>query len=332
MAGPLALFPYARNRARRYGALWIDSLAWIAFGVAVYGCYQYMVAPPWDTFWMVHSGMDSIGYPSPGKIRVFSTINSPEPCAMFLTLSLLAMLYHSRANGPMRIAGAITVAACLALTLDRTAWLTLVIALLLVGCFTSGSRRARVYVTAAVIVVLAFYLAPYMPGIREIVGRIDTFSSIQSDISYQARLQFYRSEILTIIRQPAGLGLGAAGVATKLSSGSSGALLNFDSGILDILLEFGIILGPAFLVGQLKLLRDLHRRAKQECTQKSFVPIALAAMLSIDASLLSANNLEGIVGYCAWLLVAVAADEVESRSSVSCVNTFAVKHRKHGLI
>ncbi|MFW5698984.1 MAG: hypothetical protein ACOCYN_03940, partial [Planctomycetota bacterium] len=53
---------------------WLRVLGIVAVGVATYGWFQFLFAPPWDTMWMRSSGMMSIGRPEPMQIRVFATL------------------------------------------------------------------------------------------------------------------------------------------------------------------------------------------------------------------------------------------------------------------
>lgn len=130
---PLLLLPYfavTRFKPKDIDRL-LYSFANIAVLVAVYGIIQYLTVPPWDAFWMNHADMMSIGNPYPLEIRVFSTLNSPGPAASFLAFALVPMILEKRWQGTLRWIGVLLVVICLLTTLVRSAWLILLVMLLM---------------------------------------------------------------------------------------------------------------------------------------------------------------------------------------------------------
>ena len=69
---------YERNKAAI-----LSSFVWGAAAVGVYGIYQFLVAPPWDAFWLQNVTKrftdPSFGRPEPIMIRIWSTLNAPGP-------------------------------------------------------------------------------------------------------------------------------------------------------------------------------------------------------------------------------------------------------------
>ena len=59
--------------------------------LGAYGVIQFIMPAPWDAFWMVQSGMSSIGHPVPFRVRVFSTLNAPGPFAMTMMAGLMIL-------------------------------------------------------------------------------------------------------------------------------------------------------------------------------------------------------------------------------------------------
>lgn len=99
---PLLLLPYLAIKPMKAKELdrLLYSYANIAVLVAIYGIIQYLTVPPWDAFWMNNVEMNSIGIPEPLQIRVFSSMNSPGPCAIFLAMALVPMLMENGGAAP----------------------------------------------------------------------------------------------------------------------------------------------------------------------------------------------------------------------------------------
>ena len=132
----------------------------IAVLVAVYGIIQYVTVPPWDAFWMNHAGMNSIGKPYPLEIRVFSTLNSPGPAAIFLTCALVPMMVERRWRGPLGWVGVLLVTVCLLTTLVRSAWIVLVVMLLTYLATSSGRRKGLLLLQVVFVAAALFYAVP----------------------------------------------------------------------------------------------------------------------------------------------------------------------------
>ncbi|MEM5591073.1 hypothetical protein AAHH67_03935 [Niallia circulans] len=92
---PFLLFIYSASLSKhemKYRDIWISSLSTIAVFLSIYGWIQYFYLPEWDKLWMENVEMNSIGIAEPMNFRIFSTVNSPGPFALFLSIAIVPMI------------------------------------------------------------------------------------------------------------------------------------------------------------------------------------------------------------------------------------------------
>lgn len=268
------------------------------FGVlllGVYGLWQYLSPQPWDASWMLNSQMVTIGQPEPRLVRVFSTMNSPTPFAMMMLAGLFT-LFGARA-GLQWLAGVPGYAAFL-LSLVRTAWLGWILAVLIYGAYLARRHRLRVLAAGSVLGLMTFPLVASGSVQTAIATRLDSFSGLSEDVSYQERLQFYEGELKAMLFEPLGQGLGATGAATLLTDTGQGER-NFDSGVLDVFRTLGWAGGAElFFGGALAILIPmLHRRKRAD---DQFANAARAVSVALFAGMLSLNTMTGLIGVVFW--------------------------------
>lgn len=266
---------------------------WGSMIVGVYGVMQFYVVPGWDAFWMNNVPMGSIGSPIPFEIRVFSTLNSPGPLAIFLAT---AVLFLTSARHPLRMPAQVAGLACLALSMVRTAWIATLIGLVLV--LAIGRSRARLTAVVALAIVTVGVLQVSGPLERAIVQRIDESREGRTDDSFVARLALHEEMIPVIAGDVVGQGLGATGVATRLSNGEVG-IVDIDSGLLDFAFSLGLPMAllslGAIVFGGADLARIGLRR--------DVLPVGVvAAGVSVLLQMLGGNALAGIGGVLYFLL------------------------------
>ena len=85
---------------------------------------------------------NSIGASRDDEVRVFASLNSPGALAPLLALSLLCYLTVRPRHMALAVAGAARLCVALALTLVRSAWISLIIAALAHVIASRGSQRA----------------------------------------------------------------------------------------------------------------------------------------------------------------------------------------------
>ena len=219
--------------------------------MSLYGLYQYFFLAPWDAYWMETSSLTSIGNPFPMQVRVFSTMNAPQPFADFLIFGLLLSVTSTRWIRLLAVPLGVLV---LGLTSSRSAWIACVFSLGYVIISLSARQRIQIF---AVLVgcVLAIGVASLVPEINEMLTqRIQTLSSGKDDGSVIDRLQSQREAVQMFLSTPFGTGLGGGDALSHTDGPSYGkAQLNevnaADNGIEEVLLTLGWFASIVYVVG-----------------------------------------------------------------------------------
>lgn len=303
---PLLLLPYFA--VTRFKPKDIDRLLYtfanIAVMVSIYGIIQYLTVPPWDAFWMRHADMLSIGTPYPLEIRVFSTLNSPGPAATFLVFALVPMILEKRWQGTLRWIGVLLVVICLLTTLVRSAWLVLVVMLLMYIGSSPSKGKWKTLIQLVFVASLLFWIVPKLPGAEGLVARVETLSSVKEDESYNERLSLWKNMLPMVAANPVGEGIGSVGQSTKLgNSGELGEYGNMDNGVIALLLTFGV-LGAVFFFGALgTVAKQIFTRVTSKDKWQPYARLALAAWTGAVVSLVSDNGFPGLKGYLIWMLI-----------------------------
>lgn len=223
---------------------------------AFYGLTQYVVDPPWDMAWLADRQQEliSVGRPEHREYRVFGSMESPGPFAVYLGLGLVSMgafaLWPHRRPRPWvlpfaALAG-VTMVSALILSATRSVLFGLPLVAMLGLLFVRGRKRGHVAVVT-VVLALATLLVPVL-----VAGRLYddagadrlNVGQVGEDHSFQARLNLL-DQFRIVLRVPWGTGLGSSGRATLLETGESVAYL--DNGYLAIAQETGLIGLVAFL-------------------------------------------------------------------------------------
>ncbi len=200
---------------------------------ATYGIVQYFVPFSWDVAWLARAGVRSIGTFGESNFRPFGTLPAPQTAATLSAVVILLMVFQRQLVQPsalLRGWALSSSAVFLLLTLARSVWAGLAAALV-VGVLATRGRPARQLVPF-VGVVMGFVL--FAPQGDIVVERAQTFTNLEEDTSYNARLDLVDRTAALI--SPVGIGLG------KLSSGSRAASdATLDNGYLVVLGELGLV-------------------------------------------------------------------------------------------
>ena len=304
LLSPLALGLLAVTLVDRLGRLTV--LDRFATGVALfiggYGIVQFLLAPPWDAQWLrdVDDVAQSFGRPSPLQIRVFSTVNDPGSLATVLTFAILWLLVRRRA-GLLGQLALVVGSSCLALTLVRSAWIALAVAVLY-AVVRGWVWPGRVLVAVAVLGVL---LSVAGTVAQPVVQRFtSSTASGTSDESFRARATFATSQLVPALRSPVGEGLGSTGTAVRRDSGGDQRFANTDSGYLEALRTWGGPLGLALLVSLLGSLVALSGRVPARARG------AAAYLATVPVQLVFSGVWTGTAGVMFWVcLAALCATE-----------------------
>jgi len=224
----------------------------IATAVGVYGIIQYTVLPPWDAAWLQHAaivqGMVTNGLARPLEVRVFSVLNSSEPCASFLAVAVALNLYRLNDGRIFPMVGMLVCAITLLLTLERSAWVGLAAAVIVYALLSRKPLRAVSVGLAcgAIVAALFLFLSPSLAaqtgdaqsGKNSIALRFETFMHLGTDVSANARVVETAGLVSAAIAYPTGEGLGIIGTSAQLAS-FAGAINAIDGGLQARLAEMG---------------------------------------------------------------------------------------------
>jgi O-Antigen ligase len=269
---------------------------WGVLAMGIYGIVQFFVLPSWDLYWMRASPINSIGGPHPFKVRVWSTMNAPQPFALAM---MAGLLFAFAAKGPFRFLAAGPGYVSLLLSLVRTAWLGWVIGAVFLLVRARGVQRIRLLAIGILVCLLSLPLLLVEPVADRVTGRFETMQEIEGDDSFRARLALYSDFFLTASNNVVGEGIGSANRATKLADGDDFAeFRNIDSGVLEAMFVLGWP-GTLLYVGGLcwLLSEAFSGRASR---QDPAVQAAGAVVLAILAMTTSFNTLVGVGGMVFW--------------------------------
>lgn len=242
---------------------WMKSSGYAALLVALYGWYQYLTIPPWDAFWVTEvKFVGYLGQLRPTEMSVFSTMHERGPCASFLAWAAIPMILHPRWR---IIGGWLTVLllfSVVVLTMSRSMFIIVALVALLQPALSKGRGLGRVLLFAGLLSVGMNFGLAHLPGENRLQKRYDTLKSIQSDGSYQGRLDIFTHGIPWVIQHPLGLGLGSSGFgAGRIGGGSKEGWC--DSGYIEIFSQFGWIGGLAFFGAMVQIWSELSQRIRR---------------------------------------------------------------------
>jgi hypothetical protein len=257
-----------------------------------YGVAQYLIAPEWDRFWMVNAGLSSIGTPEPLGIRVFSTMNAPQPFAGVLMAGLL-LLFCDRAS--LRFAAGGVGYLAFLLSSARSAWLSWLLALLSFLPSLKASLQMRLIGSLFVLAIVVIPLINLEPFSTVIAPRLQSLSNVEADGSYNARSNGYNQLLGEILVNPIGEGFGAT-----TESGEIGAR---DSGILALFLSLGWFGGIPYLAGMGLIFFRLFQgtESRFDVFAGASRAIALGAFSQIGLNVATA----GAIGMVLWSFLGI---------------------------
>jgi hypothetical protein len=216
------------------------TLTWGVLVMGGYGIVQYLVAPEWDRFWLISTKLNTMGKPEPLGVRVWSTLNSPEPFAAIMAGCLLLLFMNkSSIRLPASIVGYLSFLLCAV----RSGWLGWLAGLLSLIFSLQAKLQLRLLGTLMVIAIAIIPLTTAEP-FSQLTGRLETFSSLENDQSAIERQQSYSN-------------LRDSALTSFVGQGISGQRL--DSAILSMLFELGWIGTIGYAGGIFLLTSTLYR-------------------------------------------------------------------------
>ncbi|MEQ9620369.1 O-antigen ligase domain-containing protein [Coleofasciculus chthonoplastes] len=255
---------------------------WGVLVMGVYGIIQYVTMPEWDRFWLINTGFTTSGSPEPFGFRVWSTLNSTEPFAAMMAASLLLLL----SNNQQKVLGVLASVAgysALLLTFARSSWLGWLAGLLTLISSLKPKHRIRLIITLLAILILVIPLSTLEPFSDKVSERLETFSSLEDDNSFQNRQAYFKMVFGDALTSVVGVGIG--GVAT-------------DNSILVMLFQLGWI-GTIFYMGGMSLL-VFSLCQSSEVGFDTFAVAARAAVISALVRLPINVPMLGVSGTVLW--------------------------------
>lgn len=294
-------FPEAEEGIRK-------AFVWGSLVLAMYGIFQFLFPPEWDKFWMVSSGMYSVGRAFPYEVRVFSLVNAPLPFATILVAGLFLAL---ASRGFIRVLSLSLGAIALLLSLVRSVWIAGLFGLV-VYLWALPRRLVRPMVIATVLTVTAVGTVPFVipeeiagPSIRIVQDRLLTFTDLKHDVSYKDRASFLDNITTAVLDAPLGHGIGSTGVSSTLDAGGADTIRDFDNGVFAVLYSLGWFGGTGFLiaVGAIVFMSLPRRERIWDSTAKAGRAVAAASLLLA----FGANIFEGVSAAVFWTFAGLVA-------------------------
>ena len=270
--------------------------------IALYAILQAMAPlPAWDDVWLKEVEFVSAGTQEEGTLRAFATLNSPGTLAVVLGLAVIGTL-TARRFGPVQVVSLLILLAGIGVTLVRSVWVGLALALVLLVVLAPGRIGRRALIVAAVAVVAVPFVAGGSPIASNIGERAGTLGDVGGDTSAQARIATPQALVPVAIREPIGVGLGQAGEASRLTA--QGALRATDNAFLSMLLQCGpvglLLLATAVGLGLASAVRTMRRRRSASDL------MVFGSLVMLVVLMLTGDVFYGVSGLALWYLIGVA--------------------------
>ncbi|MDX6622087.1 MAG: hypothetical protein QOE75_19 [Solirubrobacterales bacterium] len=274
--------------------------------LALYGIAQYFYPlTSWDQHWVSVADIASVESPQEGHIRSFSSLNSPFTFAITLTVGLLFALSWRR-RFLLTALYVLPLIVALALTFVRSAWLSLVVGLIVYAAAGRGKAAGRTVAIILVCLAGLMVVGSSNPTTKAFTDRITSLGDSE-DRSANERLETTNRLLPQSISQPLGAGLGQAGLAAGLSESGEGKVVEVDNGYLAILYQSGplafifLLFAIGICVGA--AIKMLGRAPPEDRQYRAVVVAILVALLLAEAS---ADVLFGLPGVIFWYLGGVS--------------------------
>jgi hypothetical protein len=277
-----------------------DGLRLAVLVSSAYGIYQFFALPEWDLYWVIESEMFySVSFEDFGKGRIFGTLNSPGPFAFALVVGIFLLFDFRKSKKVLNVSTIGIALVALALSQVRAAWFGLVVGVLyaLVTSEIKQIRKILLYGGIAVLVAMPLFTIPVIQDL--FLDRFRTLSALESDTSYQTRLEFYETVAPQAFTNLTGVGLGITGLAGKLSD--EGEVIHFDSGLMNVPYSLGWPGGLLYLLGVAILLTNTLNFKSERVEDV----LPKAAFVSMVAVTIFGNSMIGVSGIFTWTAAAL---------------------------
>ena len=266
---------------------------WGVLVMGAYGVWQYLTAPEWDRFWLISTDTLVFGTPEPLGIRVWSTMNSPQPFAAIMMAGLILLLTNRE---PLKFIATGVGYLSFLLSLARTGWLSWMVGLLAYTSSLKPHLQMRLFATLMIMILLVVPLVSIEPLSSKIMPRLTSFSETKDDGSYQARVKGYSELLGKAFTEVVGQGLGF-----ELESSNLGSQ---DSGILTLLFSLGWLGTLPYVTGITLLFYTVFQgtetRFDEFASAARAIAIGIFAQMGLNVAML------GVVGMVLWGFLGIA--------------------------
>ncbi len=282
--------------------------------LALYGIAQYFwPLTAWDDNWVTSTDLGSIQAPQEGHIRIFSTLNSPFTFAILLAVGLvLSVSMRKRFSSALLYMLPLLVA--LALTFVRSAWLSLVIGLIVYAAAAKGRAAGKTVAIILVSLVAIVVLGGSNPTTKAFTDRITSLGDPE-DLSAKERLETTNRLLPESIKKPLGAGLGQAGLASNLSESKESGVIDVDNGYVALIYQvgpLGFLLVVCVLFGCVGAAIKALGKASPPARFHRAAVLGILVMLLVAQS--SADVLFGVPGVVFWYLAGLSVAAVSGRT------------------
>jgi len=300
--GVLAYVIGRNEQAESFEALSLRKILVVAAPLlAAYGISQYFFPlTHWDHRWLDSVDFTSIGAPETGKIRVFSTLNAPGTLAPILALALLCYLAINRVRIVVLISTVLALVA-FALTYARGTWVAFAVAAVVLMILAPTRSGRAIFALCGVLVLATMAAGSSTPTTAAFSHRLETFGSLGSDTSANARTSLPLQLVPQAITRPLGAGLGSAGEATKLGTG--GPLTNPDNGYLSMLYQLGPAGALLFFAAAFTPLAAITRRVLVHGARDRQSVVLFSMCVFTVVLLIGGDLFYGVTGVILWYIL-----------------------------
>lgn len=276
--------------------------------LALYGIAQYLIPlTSWDAKWAEGGALNSLGSPQEGHIRIFSTLNSPFTFAIVLVTGILLGIAVKRRSGGTFL-WLLPLVVALGLTFVRSAWLALVVGILVYAASVRGREAGRIVAVIAICLAGLVVVGGSNSTTKAFTERLTSLGDPGSDTSAKDRLETTNRLLPAAVSQPLGAGVGQTGLSSRLGETTESDLVDVDDGYLSLLYQSGpfgfLMILAAMIAGVVAAVRALGRAAVADRRRRAAILAAIVALLVAEAS---ADVLFGISGAIFWYLCGLSA-------------------------
>jgi hypothetical protein len=273
---------------------------WCVFILGAYGVYQFVVAPEWDRYWLIESKMfSSAGDPIPFGMRVWSTLHSPGPFGTVMQAGLLLLFTSS---GPFIFPASAVGYLSFLLSQVRTSWGGWFLGVIMIFGSVKAQIQMRLITIILVMTICVIPLATIEPLATVISTRLESFSNLEKDGSFQDRSATYDRNLNLALSNVVGNGFGNIWKVNEKTGQIEVVVI--DSGILDMFFTLGWIGAIPYIGGLILVLISVSKYT--EGRFDSFLSAARAIGLSSCAQLIIYSGMLSIAGMIMWGFLAMA--------------------------